>query len=54
MFGTYTGMMRQGEFKVTTGQQLGVDVVNTFTLTLLFNPIADMSEIRTGFGPIQK
>jgi hypothetical protein len=34
--------------EAATGQQLGVDVVNTFTLTLLFNPIADMSEIRTG------
>ena len=29
---------------MTTGQQLGVDMANTFMLTLLFNLIADMSE----------
>jgi hypothetical protein len=34
---------------VTTGQQLGVDMANTFMLTLLFNLIADMSENPDGF-----
>jgi hypothetical protein len=34
---------------VTTGQQLGVDMANTFMLTLLFNLIADMSETPDGF-----
>jgi hypothetical protein len=39
---------------VSTGQQLGVDMANTFMLTLLFNLIADMSETRTDFEPTQK
>jgi hypothetical protein len=34
---------------MTTGQQLGVDMANTFMLTLLFNLIADMSENPDGF-----
>jgi hypothetical protein len=34
---------------MSTGQQLGVDMVNTFMLTLLFNLIADMSENPDGF-----
>jgi hypothetical protein len=34
---------------MTTGQQLGVDMANTFMLTLLFNLIADMSENQDGF-----
>ena len=39
---------------MTSGQQLGVDMANNFMLTLLFNLIADMSENRMGFEPIQK
>ena len=34
---------------MSTGQQLGVDMANTFMLTLLFNLIADMSENPDGF-----
>jgi hypothetical protein len=34
---------------MTTGQHLGVDMANTFMLTLLFNLIADMSENPDGF-----
>jgi len=34
---------------VSTGHQLGVDMANTFMLTLLFNLIADMSENTDGF-----
>ena len=34
---------------MSTGQQLGVDMANTFMLTLLFNHIADMSENPDGF-----
>jgi hypothetical protein len=34
---------------MSTGQQLGVDMANTFMLTLLFNLIADMSENSEGF-----
>ena len=34
---------------MTSGQQLGVDMANTFMLTLLFHLIADMSENPDGF-----
>jgi hypothetical protein len=34
---------------MSTGQQLGVDMANTFMLTLLFSLIADMSENPDGF-----
>jgi hypothetical protein len=34
---------------MSTGQQLGVDMANTFMLTLLFNLFADMSENPDGF-----
>jgi hypothetical protein len=34
---------------MSTGQQLGVDMANTFMLTLLFNLLADMSENPDGF-----
>ena len=34
---------------MSTGQQLGVDMANTFMLTLLFNLIADTSENPDGF-----
>jgi hypothetical protein len=39
----------KGKVQVSTGQQLGVDMANTFMLTLLFNLIADMSENPDGF-----